>query len=218
MQKVKIKFTGCLPERTDTAPHPSVRRPFTGPCPDGWVLSHIEPAMRERVEQSTHSWYQELPTLLRKAYNTASEMKSMAGPAREPDGHQRFDVIMPVVDACPSLTKVGSEGDGGKLICGLDHIVNTPDNPCIVYSIGGNKQWDFEADIVKHTSCKVSTFDCTIEGRVPADLQGRVDYRKICLGTDKAGGEQGSNQTFMRLGKIMKMLGHNHITLLKMDI
>lgn len=191
---------------------------FMGPCPEGWVLPQIETLMREKVEQAAGRWYRNLPTLLRKAYNNASEMKVMAGPVREPDGHKRFDVTMPVVDACPMLSKVGSQGDGGKLICGLDNIVDRPDNPCIVYSIGGNNQWDFEADIVKRTSCKVFTFDCTIDGRVPADIKDRVAYHKICLGTDTAAGAKGSDQTFLRLSEIMQMLDHNHITLLKMDI
>lgn len=191
---------------------------FMGPCPEGWVLPQIGAAMRERVEEAAGSWYRNQPTLLRKAYNDASEMKNMAGPVREPDGHKRFDVVMPVVDACPKLSKVGSQGDGGKLICGLDEIVDTPDNPCVVYSIGGNNQWDFEADVVRRTSCKVFTFDCTIDGHVPAELQDRVEYHQICLGTNTEGAAEGSKQKFMRLGEIMAMLGHDHITLLKMDI
>lgn len=182
------------------------------------MLPQIGLEMRERVEEAVGSWYRIQPTLLRKAYNDASEMKNMAGPVREPNGHKRFDVLMPVVDACPNLSKVGSQGDGGKLICGLDEIVDTPDNPCVVYSIGGNNQWDFEADIVKRTTCKVFTFDCTVEGRVPGDLQDRVEYHKICLGTNTEGAAEGSTQKFMRLGEIMQMLGHDHITLLKMDI
>ncbi len=171
--------------------------------------------MRARVEEVAGEWYKGLPTILRKAYNAASEMKSLGGPVREPDGHKRFDVMMPAVDACPSLTKIGSEWDGGKLICGLDRIPDTTEANCVVYSIGGNNQWDFEEAIVKQTGCQVFTFDCTVDGRVPAGIQDRVAFHKICLGSKTAGGEEGS---FLSLKEMMSMLGHDHITLLKMDI
>ena len=187
-------------------------------CPEGWVLPQIDPAMRQRVEVEARAWHTRLPTILRESYNAASERREMRGQVREPNGHDRFDVIMPaIIDACPSLSLIGSEYDGGKLICGLDRIPDdTTDNPCVVYSVGSNNQWDFEAGIVMRTkNCLVHTFDCTVDGIVPSNIQDRVTFHKICLGSKTIGGEVGS---FLSLAKIMSMLGHDHITLLKMDI
>jgi hypothetical protein len=182
------------------------------------VLPQIEPAMRARVEEIAGGWYRDLPTILRKAYNNASEMTTYGGAVREPEGHARFDVMMPAVEACPSLTKIGSDWDGGKLICGLDSIPDTAESPCVVYSIGGNNQWDFEEDVVKRTNCRIFTFDCTVEGRVPAGIKDRVDFHKVCLGSKGLDAEQGSTASFLSLKEMMAMLGHDHITLLKMDI
>ena len=187
----------------------------SGACPEGWVLPQIDPAMRARVEDEARAWHSGLPAILREAYDASSEMKEKGGPVREPDGHRRFDVMMPAVDACPSLTLIGSSFDGGKLICGLDRIPDTAETPCVVYSVGSNNQWDFEAGIVERTNCRVFTFDCTVDGVVPGHIEDRVTFHKICLGTKTTGGEVGS---FLSLAKMMSMLRHDHITLLKMDI
>ena len=190
-------------------------KPVSSAYPKGWVLLQIDPDMYTCVQEEAEARYSGLPMLLRKAYNTASEMKDLGSQVREPDGHKRLDVMMPAIDACPRLTMIGSNFDGSKLICGLDQILGTPEAPCVVYSIGSNNQWDFEADIVKRTNCRVFTFDCTVDGHVPGDIKDRVTFHKICLGSKTVGGEVGS---FLPLAKMMSMLGHDHITLLKMDI
>lgn len=175
--------------------------------------------MREQVDLAAKTWYHDLPHILRKAYNDASEMKALGGPVREPAGHLRFDVLMqPVEGACPRLARIGGEGDGGKLVCGLDRIPHSTANPCIVYSVGGNNNWKFEEDIVRSTSCSVHTFDCTVDGHVPADITDRVHFHKICLGAGSRNSRNTSSTAFMSLKEIMGMLDHDHITLLKMDI
>lgn len=175
--------------------------------------------MRERVDQAAKAWYTNLPHILRRAYNDASEMRAMGGPVEEPGGHLRFDVLMqPIKGACPRLSRIGGEGDGGKLVCALDLIPHSTGNPCIVYSIGSNNNWNFEEDIVRSTPCSVYTFDCTVDGHVPSNSTDRIHFNKICLGERSKGNNDNSSPTFKSLKEIMSMLGHDHITLLKMDI
>ena len=119
------------------------------------MLSQIAPAMRDHVSEMAAAWYRDLPVILRKSYNDASKME-IGGRVTEPIGHRRFDIMMPAVqEVCSHLMRIGNQGDGGKLICGLDRIPHTEETPCIVYSIGSNNQWDFETDIVRSTTCSV---------------------------------------------------------------
>jgi hypothetical protein len=159
------------------------------------------------VEETTADWYDGLPGLLRRTFN-----KNLG---KDPTGWHRFDVMMPAIpEACPMMKRIGEDGDGGKFICGLDQIPDDPQKPCIVYSAGSNNLWGFEADIVSSTTCRVFTFDCTVDGKVPANLHDRVSFHPICLGKS----QQENDPKFMSLKKIMELLGHDYITLLKADI
>jgi len=155
------------------------------------------------VEETTAYWYDGLPRLLRGILNEIF--------GQDPVGWHRFDVMMPAIpEACPMMKRIGEDGDGGKFICGPDQIPDDPQKPCIVYSIyiGNYYKWGFEASIVSSTTCRVFTFDCTVNGKV------RVSFHPICLG--KSQGEDDSR--FVSLQKIMELLGHDYITLLKADI
>jgi hypothetical protein len=185
------------------------------PCQGGWVLGQIDSSMRRHIERLTAVWYGSLGATLRQAYNNASQNTALHASVHKPEKWTRFDVFMPAApEACPTLKRLGASGDGGKMLCGIEHIVSDHEEPCIVYSIGSNNQWDFEAAIVEATPCIVHTFDCTIDGNVPDSIQEWVTFHKICLGeaTQDATGE------FKTLKQIMAFLGHERITLLKADI
>ena len=47
-------------------------------------------------------------------------------------------------------------------------------NGCIVISVGSNNNWDFEKDVVKKYGCTIHTLDCTIDGKVPADIKHKT--------------------------------------------
>jgi len=78
---------------------------------------------------------------------------------------------------------------------------------------GSQNQWDFEEDAYKSTTCTIHTFDCTIEtGNMPAHIRDRVTFHKICMGSSE---NNSKGKVFMNLKEIMDMLGHSHVTLLK---
>jgi len=47
-------------------------------------------------------------------------------------------MMLAIPEACPMMKRIGEDGDGGKLICGLDQIPDDPQKPCIVFSIGSD--------------------------------------------------------------------------------
>lgn len=189
---------------------------FAPECKNSWVLDQINASAKAEVELINGAWYDNLPLELEKAYNAASEMQNDMGPTTEPEAWSRFDVMMPAIPhACPSLKRVGSEWDGGKLICGLDQIPDSQERPCIVYSLGSNNQWDFEESIHENTHCRVFTFDCTVSSpTMPDKIKDRVEFHQICLG--EGGGLGGKD--FKSMKEVMTMLNHPYVTLLKMDI
>lgn len=147
-----------------------------------------------------------------------------------PWNHDRFDAFQVMGDC--EKTCIGGEcrEDTSKIVCGVtdNQGRNAMEAPCVVYSIGGNNQWEFELDALAKTPCEVHTFDCTgpIERfEVPQD--DRLHFHHICLGqenkpapsvileADNVGAIYGE---FMTLEKIQKTFGHTKIDLLKVDI
>ena len=75
-----------------------------------------------------------------------------------------WDLFSPVI-SCPDIQRVGNVGDGGKWICGLDHLASQS-NPCVVYSFGISNDISFEIELLKRTSCTLHLFDPTV-GTIP---------------------------------------------------
>ena len=83
------------------------------------------------------------------------------------DANSKINIwdLFPPVLSCPDVERVGNVGDGGKWICGLDHM-SSQFNPCIVYSFGVSTDISFEVELLKRTTCILHLFDPTI-GDIP---------------------------------------------------
>lgn len=155
--------------------------------------------------------------------------------------HARFFPFDSTMGNCKeSLSCVGGAcgGDTSKIVCGLQELqkISTSQTQheessrCIVYSIGGNNQWQFELDILLKTPCEVHTFDCT--GRIDRfDKQPknkpRLHFHHVCLGTrheDTPAHCEDSEKRHPKCGEtwtlleMQKKLQHNRIDLFKIDI
>ena len=120
--------------------------------------------------------------------------------------HKPFDSLPDIV---PCTDEIYTDMDN-KVICGLSRL----QDPCVIYSLGSNANFDFEEAVSKQTLCEIHTFDCTVsEDRIPAILPARVTYHSICLGSD----EDVTSQ-YRSLGSLMREFGHSRVDLLKMDI
>lgn len=121
---------------------------------------------------------------------------------------REWEQFAPHFQSCSSLRRYGEPSDGGKWVCALD----TLRAPCIIYSLGSNRQVDFEDEMVRNTVCDIFTFDCSVAADQMPPVDPRVKFYPICLGTTTA------DKRFMSLPDVMSMLGHTSIELLKMDI
>jgi Methyltransferase domain len=135
----------------------------------------------------------------------------------------RFVFGFPALSRCREEENVCLGGpcgsDESKITCGARYL----NHSCVVYSIGGNNQWQFEQDVLAHTNCEVHTFDCTGSiDRFDGQPTG-VNFHHVCLGTNNL--EAPSNCTgkgkcgeTWTLEKIQSQLQHDRIDLLKADI
>jgi Methyltransferase domain len=135
----------------------------------------------------------------------------------------RFAFAFPTLSGCREEEKACLGGpcgrDESKITCGARHL----NHSCVVYSIGGNNQWQFEEDVLAHTNCEVHTFDCTGSiDRFDRKPDG-VHFHHVCLGTDNleapanCTGTEKCGETWT-LEKIQSQLQHDRIDLLKADI
>lgn len=156
--------------------------------------------------------------------------------------HQRFFPFHPHTD-CKKRSCVGGEcfQDTSKIVCGMDAMKqtkgsgsrngassNSPDKeaPCIVYSIGGNNQWEFELDILNTTDCVIHTFDCTgFERRFRKPDNPRLHFHFVCLGTENKPANHSCRARkkeqcgeIWTLQRMQQTMHHSRIDLLKIDI
>lgn len=163
----------------------------------------------------------------------AYALQATTDPAKD-HNHKRFRVFEELAQCQDEVCIGGScRSDTSKIMCGLSILNNMAGgnssdsdgtigpahaNPtCVVYSIGGNNQWEFEVDILERTSCEVHTFDCTgnIERfKVPTN-DSRLHFHYECL-HGGVGDVPGPN--FLTLSEMAHKYGHTQIDLLKMDI
>ncbi|KAJ6591179.1 methyltransferase domain-containing protein [Mycena vulgaris] len=121
---------------------------------------------------------------------------------------------------CPhEIQRLGALGDGGKWVCGLSRVEHKPD--CIVYSVGINSESSFEADILANTEgCQIWGYDFSVSSfgpQISATQASRTHFHPFGLaGTDKQA--SGDEPTMYTLESLMKMNGHTHIDILKIDI
>ncbi len=92
-------------------------------------------------------------------------------------------------------------------------------DPCIVYSFGINDDPSFDIDLIRRfKACTIHAFDPSIGRQTGDDFLGpNIKFYSIGLG----GADQDDLTTgweIMTLDSIMKMLNHDHVNLVKMDI
>lgn len=122
-------------------------------------------------------------------------------------GHAYYNMFEQTANCTSSLERyplgMGTI-DGGKYVCDFESLKA----PCIIYSIGSNGDYLFEEAMLP-TGCQIFTFDCT--GDFGDKAPAGVTFKKWCVaGKDEA--------PFYSVPSMMKMLGHERIDYLKMDV
>lgn len=163
---------------------------------------------------------------------TLREISSSCSVAANKNGrlYPMFDVLEGAFLGAPQdcdLRAFGSNDDE-KHFCKA--LMNRGEKACTVISIGGNNEWAFELDVFRYTDCFINTFDCTIDPKVPQELEtsGRFKFKKACLGNNSTMRvvHSGINKdtkmknlmTWEEIAKDASENGARNIGLLKMDI
>ncbi|KAA1471693.1 hypothetical protein DENSPDRAFT_837743 [Dentipellis sp. KUC8613] len=123
---------------------------------------------------------------------------------------------------CPHrVQRIGTLGDGGKWVCGMERIQKK--DSCVIYSVGINGESSFEAALLqKAPNCQVWGYDFSVSKFGPEieevpSLKKRAHFQPWALGGHDAHGETDSPKMYT-LQTLMKINGHNFIDILKIDI
>lgn len=132
---------------------------------------------------------------------------------------------------CEFEQRIGNVGDGGKWICDPHKLTKkvSSGGSCLVYSVGSNGQFDFEAGILDDISpnCEIHVFDPAPMGtttgekaRVLASTRiPNVTYHQVALGVEDGWWVYNTSVRTKSLRTIVKELGHTDkmIDIFKID-
>ena len=113
---------------------------------------------------------------------------------------------------CTTMVRLGCPGDGGKWVCDPHSSLLQKTPECIVYSIGSNNEFSFERAIHHfNPQCQIYAFDGTLTSS-PSEKPQYVHYFPWNLGSYDSKVDR-----VFTLASIMRRLGHNHVSILKVD-
>jgi len=172
----------------------------------------------EVIARRADAWLEHLPQYLVQARN--DDLYRL-------HDHARFFPFDDNMTNCLTKDCVGGacSSDLSKVVCGLAELQKQPS--CVVYSIGGNNQWDFELELLQKTPCEIHTFDCTgrLE-RFQKPPHERLHFHHVCIGTQHRQGIRSTEVCEGRkkcgptwtLWEMQHHLKHDKIDLFKADI
>ncbi|KIJ49418.1 hypothetical protein M422DRAFT_777374 [Sphaerobolus stellatus SS14] len=149
------------------------------------------------------------------------DVKNMLPFPTNGDFYTLWDFWLPAFRCPHKMERLGTLGDGGKYVCGIERLAKKPD--CVVYSVGINGESSFEAAILERTSgCKVWGYDFSVQSFGPeithySSLNSRAHFKPWGLSGVDAHGPEDSIKMYT-LDTLMKLNGHKFIDILKIDI
>ncbi|THH04288.1 hypothetical protein EW146_g10215 [Bondarzewia mesenterica] len=175
------------------------------------------------------AWLKEEDARYMQAVNERQDLIVKWGPsARQIDpypSHGEFytiwDFFIPAFQCPHRVQRLGTLGDGGKWVCGMDRVARK-DN-CVIYSVGINDESSFEAALLNRApNCQVWGYDFSVDSFGPEieevpDLKRRAHFHSWALGGEDKYSET-DNPKMYTLQTLMAMNGHNFIDILKIDI
>jgi hypothetical protein len=189
---------------------PSVK--IDGLCRENPYTSSFHSSL-DIIRSQADTWLENMDSHLQNA--TQEDMKKHS--------HARFFPFDTMAECNTTCVGGACRSDVSKIICGIEQLQT--EEQCVVYSVGGNNQWEFELAVLDKTPCEVHTFDCTGNStRFHKPVNPRLKFHHICLGAEHVpyDHEQACNGgicgDILTLYQIQIMLGHKRIDLFKIDI
>ena len=157
-------------------------------------------------------------------YHEAQALSRIANGESPPSLKRAYDIFEPNFD-CITKTRVGASyfGDGPKFMCDIEFIPPKHSAPgCLIYSIGSNGDFSFEAAVYNLFGCEIHTFDPTDTTGAWASkgTKNHAIFHNIGLsGTKSEIKVHNEKRELLPLNDIVKRLGHanHHIDVLKVD-
>ncbi|KAJ7115781.1 methyltransferase domain-containing protein [Mycena epipterygia] len=196
-----------------SSPHPTFNSALRG------LTGHDLPSRLARSERIYNKLLVERQGLIKKFGPTPKDIALFPPDVNPWPAYTVWD-FFPAAYNCPhEIQRLGALGDGGKWVCGLSRVEHKPD--CIVYSVGINYESSFEAEILSNTQeCQIWGYDFTVNSfgpQISTTQASRTHFHPYGLaGTDKHGPDD--SPKMYTLESLMKMNGHTHIDILKIDI
>jgi len=132
-----------------------------------------------------------------------------------------WDFFIPSFQCPHHVERIGTLGDGGKWVCGMERIARQPE--CVIYSFGINGESSFEAALLERApGCEVWGYDFSVNSFGPeiektSRLKKRSHFFPWALGGRNAHGPEDDPKIYT-LDTLMRMNGHTFIDVLKIDI
>ena len=130
------------------------------------------------------------------------------------------DFFIPTFRCPHRVERVGTLGDGGKWVCGLDRVARQH-KPCTIYSFGINGESSFEAALLEAApGCQVYGYDFSVTSFGPeianvSALDARAHFFPYALGSNDA---PYAKPPTLTLQNLMRQNNHDFVDILKIDI
>eukprot|EP00747_Dinoflagellata_sp_TGD_P040393 gnl/TRDRNA2_/TRDRNA2_140833_c0_seq1.p1 gnl/TRDRNA2_/TRDRNA2_140833_c0~~gnl/TRDRNA2_/TRDRNA2_140833_c0_seq1.p1 ORF type:complete len:318 (-),score=20.88 gnl/TRDRNA2_/TRDRNA2_140833_c0_seq1:309-1148(-) len=166
----------------------------------------------------------------------AGILKRLAAPDLTEEQAAMIGLQLEQPAACSGISLHGNYHDGGWYMCetavGLPHLPSSwswsslhvgdtadGNRPCVVYSAGIKDDWSFDDAVSSRYDCEVFAFDPWIQRKTGNNFSSHIHFYRLGLrgNTSKFNDKRALN-FHKPLLDLMKMLGHTHIDVLKMDI
>jgi len=122
--------------------------------------------------------------------------------------------------SCPfPVRRIGTLGDGGKFVCGVERVLHRPD--CVIYSLGVNDESSFEAALLSRSStCRMYGYDFSVKSwanQVSShpEWSDRVEFKPWKIMPDDNHNRNPEEHTIQSL---FDTNGHKFVDILKVDI
>ncbi|KAL8286942.1 hypothetical protein RQP46_003948 [Phenoliferia psychrophenolica] len=130
-----------------------------------------------------------------------------------------WDFFIPEPSFCQHrISRVGTLGDGGKWVCGIQTLI-APRQKCVIYSFGLNGESSFEADVLEKTKgCEIWGYDFSVKSfgpQIPPHHAARTHFFPYKLTSNQ---DPTATPPEWTLGGLMRKNGHKWVDLIKMDI
>ncbi|KAJ6443678.1 aminopeptidase Y [Purpureocillium lavendulum] len=191
--------------------------------PDRYLLS---------FDRQLHAKLAHAESLWQQAVDDRETMISESGLDKNfPDGYiypyNVWDFARPSFFCPHDLERVGTLGDGGKVVCGMTRYERESPGPStdtntaqelIVYSFGVSHDSSFEAALLQRTNARIWGYDYSVDSwakEVPGHQYSRASFKQ--LGISGETNTEGK-PPMSTIKDLMTVNGHSYIDVVKMDI